>query len=196
MDTMPSSEAATLSSPTDHSLAATTSSSDAKDVEFMDTTPPSTAVILHSSPGTNCASNSLTTWSMWRFPTACHSHRVQSTRTRPKELQSNGRVLIKKPSPAKAAVGFPSQSVSGSKTRFAGSASPADCGRPSGTRQANEKRPPASYIAPSILGHVLKMGMGTRQCSSSSTNLTPSTATSVRPVVPGSGDNHSMAMAT
>lgn len=130
---------------------------------------------------------------MWRSPTACHSHRVQSIDTRPNELQSNGRVLIKKPSPATAAVGFYSQSDSGSKTQFAGSASLADHGRLSGTRQANEKRPPASYIAPSILGHALKMGMGTRQCSSSSTNLTPSTATSVRPMVLGSGDNHSMA---
>lgn len=178
-------------------MAAITPSHAAVDLELMDTTPPSKAVIFHSSPATDKVSNSLPPQAVWGHTTACNHARAIPQSTTPALLsgmQADGHVFRRKPSTSTVAVGLTSlagQPARGRTTqlRFVGPASPADRGRRHGTKLAYRKKSTcASSIDTPTSGSPLKT-MGSGDCSSSSTNFTPSTPSSVRPTVPISGEN-------
>ncbi|ERE77311.1 nuclear pore-associated protein 1 [Cricetulus griseus] len=177
-------------------IVAITPSHPASDFELMDTTPPSKAVILHSSPAADRVSNSLHPQSVWG-PTKAYNRTGRtspSTSALLSRPQPDGCVFMRNPSTSTAAIGLTSRACKparGSTTRLglAGSTSPAHRGRPKGTALAYGKRPCASYIATPTSGFTLNKGMGSGDCSSSSTNFAPSTSALVRPSVPLSGEN-------
>lgn len=177
-------------------MAAVTPSPAAVDFEFMDTTPPSKAFIFHPPPATDNVSNSVPPQSVWGHTPACKPAGA-TPRTTPALLSgppADGCVFMRNPPTLRAAPGLTSRAgppAGGSSTHlgFVGPASPAHHGRPDGTELAYRKSPRASSIATSTSGLTLKARMGSGNCSSSSTNFTPSTPTLVKPVVPVEGEN-------
>uniref|UniRef100_A0A8C8W892 Nuclear pore-associated protein 1-like n=1 Tax=Peromyscus maniculatus bairdii TaxID=230844 RepID=A0A8C8W892_PERMB len=174
-------------------IAAITPSHPATDLEFMDTTPPSKAVILHSSPAVDHVSNSLLPQSVWG-PIKAYNHTGATSQSTPALLNGprpNGCVFLRNPSTSTAAIGLTSLAASGSTAQlgFAGSTSPVHGGQPNGTVLVYGKRSCASYIAVPTSGFTLHTGMGSGDCSSSPTNFTPSTSALVRPAMLLSGEN-------
>ncbi|OBS66057.1 hypothetical protein A6R68_05401, partial [Neotoma lepida] len=149
----------------------------------MDTTPPSKAVILHSSLAADHVSNSLLSQAVWG-PINVYNHTGATSQSTPALLNGphpNGCVFMRNPSTSTTAIGLTSlaghpASGSTSQLGFAGSTSPVHHGKPNGTVLAYEKRPCASYIAVPTSEFTLNTGMGSGDCNSSSTNFTPSTS--------------------